>query len=202
MKTLLGPFIAFGLAAMGSSLKCEVCTGIGTNCSGNTMPCEADEDVCVTTIAQNSVAGFLMQMVVKNCGSLDTCRYGPKYMNFGQGKIIQSSVSCCEGDACQTEIPLMPPANTEPNGNQCPACYALSSTSCPDETVDCLGSEDHCLDMETRVTYGNVVLNSIQKGCVSKSVCDDLKIGDTEITGGTASATILKSECKPATIKS
>nr|XP_056702744.1 phospholipase A2 inhibitor gamma subunit B-like [Euleptes europaea] len=200
MKTVLGLFFCFGLATLGSSLECEVCSELGTSCSGSIMPCEASQDTCLIAMTEQSLVGVPMQTINKGCGSLDACRYGPKYMNFGSGKTLRSSVTCCVGDSCQTSTAQVPPAITEPNGKQCPACYALSSTSCPAETVDCRGPEDHCLDLAVRVIYGgNVIVNTAQKGCVSKSACDELRRGETTFSGG--SATVLKAECRPATIK-
>ncbi|KAL8219370.1 UNVERIFIED_CONTAM: hypothetical protein K2H54_021464 [Gekko kuhli] len=199
MKTLLGLLISFGLATRGSSLECEVCSELGTSCSGGTVPCEAGKETCVTTVSHHSLVGVPMQTIDKSCGTLDACRYGPKYMDFGQGKTVRSSATCCVGDTCQTRTVQVPPVVPKLNGLRCPACYSVSTTSCPDETVQCHGPEDHCIDMAVRVTHGNIVINSAQKGCVSKSVCADLKLGDTNIPGGTVS--ILKAECRPAGIK-
>ncbi|XP_060113707.1 phospholipase A2 inhibitor gamma subunit B-like [Heteronotia binoei] len=199
MKTVLGLFICFGLAALGSSLECEVCSEFGTSCSGGTMPCEADKDTCIITASYNSLVGVPLRTIAKGCGTLDTCRHGLKYMNLGQGKTIRSSSTCCVGEDCQTRTSQVPPAITEPNGKRCQACYATTTTSCPDETVDCHGPEDHCLDMAVRVVYGSLVVNTAQKGCVSKSVCDDLKKGVTDFTGG--SVEVLKAACRPAGIK-
>ncbi|XP_077192581.1 phospholipase A2 inhibitor gamma subunit B-like [Paroedura picta] len=195
MRTLLGLFLYFGLATIGSSLECEVCSEFSTSCTGSIMPCEAGKDTCIITMTHHSLVGIPMQMISKSCGSLDTCRYGLKYMNLGDGKTVRSNATCCVGEACQTRTIPVPPAITELNGKQCPACYT-SNTICPDETVDCRGPEDYCIDMTVKITYGNVVVNTVQKGCASKSVCDDLRKEETNFSMG--SAEVQTAECRPA----
>uniref|UniRef100_A0ACB8FSE7 Uncharacterized protein n=1 Tax=Sphaerodactylus townsendi TaxID=933632 RepID=A0ACB8FSE7_9SAUR len=117
------------------------------------MPCEAGKDTCIISMTEQTLVGVPMRAVVKGCASSDICRLTPAYMNFGSGKTIRTSTTCCVGDACQTSTAQVPPAITEPNGKRCPACYSLTSV-CPDETVDCHGPEDYCLDLAVRVTYG------------------------------------------------
>ncbi|XP_042295284.1 phospholipase A2 inhibitor and Ly6/PLAUR domain-containing protein-like [Sceloporus undulatus] len=194
MQFLFGSIICLLLAASGNALVCEVCSSIGTSCTGSLQICEADEDTCVIVVSENSLAGDIIHTIAKSCTNSSLCKQEPKYMNLGQGKIIRSSMICCVGDACRTAVPQIPPI-IQTNGKQCPACYALSDSGCNDrERVNCVGPENSCLDLAMTITYGTHVLNTFQRGCVSKSACDELKTGETEMQG--VRTVVKKAECK------
>lgn len=42
-----------------------------------------------------------------------------------------------------------------PNGFQCPACYSVDSFQCHNETVNCTGSENQCVDLAGLMNTGN-----------------------------------------------
>ncbi|KAJ6663546.1 hypothetical protein lerEdw1_009625 [Lerista edwardsae] len=198
MQTFLGLFICFVLITAGTALECEVCGGLGTGCTGNLETCESDKDTCVIVLSVNTLVDTPIESVAKACGFSSGCRYGPKYLNFGQGKGLRSSTTCCVGEACRRVTPQLPPTNTTRNGKRCPACYTTQSHQrCNErEKVDCVGPEDHCLDMAMTITYGTVVLNSIQRGCASKSICDELKIGETNASQAQKLTLFVFSECR------
>ncbi|XP_062818627.1 phospholipase A2 inhibitor and Ly6/PLAUR domain-containing protein isoform X2 [Anolis carolinensis] len=165
-----------------NALYCEVCTSFGTSCTGSLQTCKDGNDTCIIAVAENTLVGQTLQTITKGCVSSSICKAGLTSMNFGQGKKIRSSTICCVGEACRTAVPQIPPLISQTNGKQCPACYAVSPSSCnEDEIVECVGSEDSCLDMAVTVTYGTFVVKTLQKGCVTKSVCDDIKTGETEM---------------------
>ncbi|XP_053124350.1 phospholipase A2 inhibitor NAI-like [Hemicordylus capensis] len=197
MPALLGLFLFSVLLRTGTSLECEVCSGFGSSCTGSMETCYAGQDTCVITLSENSLAGEKLQMVTKACGYSYECKMPAIYQNFGSGKYTRSFVTCCAGDACKTATPQFPPAMTTSNGKQCPGSYCLSPFGCETETVDCVGEENYCLDIEEKITYGKFVMHITMKGCVTKEVCA-VKEGETSIAGGQAD--VIKAGCKPASV--
>ncbi|XP_062996520.1 phospholipase A2 inhibitor NAI-like [Elgaria multicarinata webbii] len=198
MQNLLGLFICFVLVNTGTALECEVCIGIGTDCTGSMQTCEAGKDTCVIAVTENTMSGLPILTVVKACESSNTCNLGPQYMHFGQRLNMRTGITCCVGDACRTVTPQLPPVITESNGKQCPACYNVISGNCnQDETVDCFGPESECLDLSATVTHGTVVVNTVQKGCVTRGVCDGLTVAESKMAG--IRTLITRAECRAAT---
>ncbi|XP_044290877.1 phospholipase A2 inhibitor gamma subunit B-like [Varanus komodoensis] len=184
MKILLGLLPCFVFIYTSASLECEVCAGVGTSCTGIMQTCEAGKDTCVIAVSESSLAGFHVQTIAKTCESSSVCRYGPQYMHFGHGQNLRARITCCVGAACRTAVPQLPPVIIKPNGKQCPSCYSLFSGTCnEEEMVDCVGPESECLDLAATVVHGTVVANTLQKGCVTKGVCSDLKVGESDIGG-------------------
>ncbi|XP_060640953.2 phospholipase A2 inhibitor gamma subunit B-like [Anolis sagrei] len=197
MQILLGVLVCLFLATSGNALYCEVCTGLGTSCTGGLQICSAGNDTCIIAVTENTLVGDTIQTIAKGCGSSSVCKVGVTYMNFGQGKKIRSNTICCVGEACRTAVPQIPPLITQTNGKHCPSCYAVSPSSCnEDEIVECVGPEDNCLDLAVTVTYGTFVARTLQKGCVSKSVCDNIKTGETEMKE--VHSLVTKAKCTPA----
>uniref|UniRef100_A0A6J0V6G9 Phospholipase A2 inhibitor and Ly6/PLAUR domain-containing protein-like n=1 Tax=Pogona vitticeps TaxID=103695 RepID=A0A6J0V6G9_9SAUR len=197
MQTLLGLSLCFVLVTTGATLECEVCAGVGTTCTGSMQTCEAGEDTCVIAVSESSVMGIQTKSVIKMCESSSICQHGPQYMHFGHGQDMRTSLVCCVGDACRTATPQLPPIISKPNGKQCPACFNVFSGNCnPNKTVDCVGPETECLDLEATVTYGKIVAAVMQKGCVTKGACNDTKVNEVKLAG--IHTNIKKLECKPA----
>ncbi|XP_033014124.1 phospholipase A2 inhibitor and Ly6/PLAUR domain-containing protein-like isoform X1 [Lacerta agilis] len=195
MKFLLGLSIGFLLVTTGASLKCEVCMGSGNSCSGPMETC--DNDTCAISVSETTVGGMQAQIIAKSCESSNICKDRTQLLNFGQGQELRTGIACCVGDACKTVTPQVPPRINQPNGKQCPACYSLLSGVCnPNETVDCVGPQNDCLEMAVTVSYGTVIINVVQKGCATKGFCDGLKLGETTVSGFYSRVT--KAECVPA----
>ncbi|XP_066494166.1 phospholipase A2 inhibitor and Ly6/PLAUR domain-containing protein-like [Tiliqua scincoides] len=196
MQTLLGLFFCFVLITTGTALECEVCSDNSNNCTGRLQTCEAGQDRCAAVLTASTLVGFQIITIYKTCVSSSDCSIGPKYMNFGPGKEIRSSTTCCVGNACRPANPQLPPAITRPNGKWCPACYTGPSNSNDREKVNCFGPENQCLDMMATITYGTSVVRTTQRACVTQSICDGLKTGKFEQSGFRIS--IIEAECKPA----
>ncbi|KAH0631428.1 hypothetical protein JD844_005751 [Phrynosoma platyrhinos] len=197
MKILLGLTISFVLVTAGVTLECEVCTSVGTSCSGRMETCPADKDTCVIIVTESTMHGMQIPTVVKTCESSKNCKFGPQYMHFGRGQAFKTAFTCCVGDACRTATPQLPPVITKPNGKRCPACYSWFSGTCDqDETVDCVGEENDCLNVAATVTYGPSVINTAQKGCATKGFCVDLNVGEFSTMG--FQSLIKRAECTPA----
>ncbi|XP_066494169.1 phospholipase A2 inhibitor NAI-like [Tiliqua scincoides] len=197
MRALLGFFLLSVFLRTGICLECEVCSAVDSTCTGSMKTCDVGQDTCAVILSENSLAGTPIRTVIKTCESSSACSSLPNYMNFGQGKYVRTSISCCVGDACKTAFPQFPPAMTEPNGKQCQGCYSLSPFGCEAETVDCVGAENFCLNMVEKVIYGKFVLHTTMKGCVTEAVCAAKK---GKVTHAGVHADIEKAECQPASL--
>ncbi|XP_066495134.1 phospholipase A2 inhibitor and Ly6/PLAUR domain-containing protein-like [Tiliqua scincoides] len=199
MHTLLGLFICFVLVNTGTSLECEVCVGVGPSCVGEMETCKDGKDTCAVILSDNSLDGYTSKSIVKSCAYSRSCTDETQYVEYGE--ISQrAGIACCQGDSCRTAIPeLSRPLNiTQRNGKQCPSCFSLLSSTCrEDEMVECLGAEDHCIDLESSITYGPIALKMAQKGCVTKGLCADLSLSDMKVNG--IHAKLTKAMCKEAT---
>ncbi|KAJ7304091.1 hypothetical protein JRQ81_011615 [Phrynocephalus forsythii] len=194
MQTVLGSFLFFVLLRTGTSLECEVCDSMGTNCTGPMKTCEAGQDTCAIILTENSLAGESIQTVMKQCDYSSVCSSPTTYMNMGQGRHVRTSITCCVGDACKTTSPQIPPAMT-PNSKRCPACYSFSVSGCDTVTTECAGEENYCLDMVQKITYGKFVLTVNMKGCATENVCET---NEGEAVSGGIHTNIMKVSCTPA----
>ncbi|XP_016849357.1 phospholipase A2 inhibitor and Ly6/PLAUR domain-containing protein [Anolis carolinensis] len=198
MSASLGLGLLLAFLARGTALQCEVCTGLGQNCTGELETCPPNHDFCATTMFATEREEIKVHGLVKNCVPFAVCQTGSADINLGKKGRSRTSVFCCQGDACNTassaELPLV---DTKLNGLRCPACYASFSESCGDDTVDCVGSESHCLDLAGYVYTGETSEKVAMKGCATLAVCDATIGGAATFTG--VSSAITKLECRAAT---
>ncbi|KAJ6663767.1 hypothetical protein lerEdw1_009846 [Lerista edwardsae] len=202
MQTLLGLVICFVLVNTGTSLECEVCTSVGTSCHGEMEACEDGKDTCAVIVTDSAVDGYATKTILKSCAYSKACTNKTQYIDYGSQISIRAGIACCQGDACHTALPELskPLNNTQRNGKQCPACFSVFFRSCTEnETVECLGLEDHCIELEGSVTYGPIAFKTVQKGCVTKGLCADLSLGEAKISGIRSRMT--KAACKEATFQ-
>ncbi|XP_044846595.1 phospholipase A2 inhibitor NAI-like [Mauremys mutica] len=155
MEASLAACILAALLATGSCLQCEVCTELGTSCSGTVQTCSAGLDSCGITLIEQTLAGLKQQVIAKACISSDRCNLGPLTMNFGNGVTMKQGIACCVGDACRTTTVTVPPADPKPNGRRCPACVAVLSAQCNEGIIDCTGAETRCIEVAGTITIGN-----------------------------------------------
>ncbi|XP_061453730.1 phospholipase A2 inhibitor gamma subunit B-like [Rhineura floridana] len=164
----------------GASLDCETCIAYDTSCVGSRMTCSAGQDTCMVGLSKTSVAGFNIPAAAKSCQSHEVCNFlEPIYMDFGKRNFIRARGVCCLEDACITASPQLPPVNTTTNGNQCPACFSLSS-DCYPELLDCTGSENYCFELATQTIKGESMSITL-KGCTTESFCAALQSGKVSL---------------------
>ncbi|XP_065279229.1 phospholipase A2 inhibitor and Ly6/PLAUR domain-containing protein-like [Emys orbicularis] len=201
MKTPLFLCILFALLGLGASLQCEVCNDFGRNCRGSMKTCSSGEDSCGILLLETQIVGFDIQKVTKSCMASSECRASPVVTRFGEGMAIRKSTTCCVGDACSTASVTMPPANTIPNGRHCPACSSVFNLPCSEATLDCTGSETHCIAVTGSITMGagSYPIQTTMKGCATESTCNLLK-GDSGPFGDNMKITT--ATCSPAPGKS
>ncbi|XP_077697821.1 phospholipase A2 inhibitor NAI-like [Eretmochelys imbricata] len=146
MRASLAVCILAALLATGACLKCEVCDGPGTSCTGDLQTCAAGEDICGIARTEVTWAGMKTQTILKGCVTSSQCRSSPVSVNFGNGMEIMMRFTCCMGDACRTSTVTVPPADPKPNGRRCRGCYVLNAAQCKEQATECAGSETQCLD--------------------------------------------------------
>ncbi|XP_060550015.1 phospholipase A2 inhibitor and Ly6/PLAUR domain-containing protein-like [Pantherophis guttatus] len=176
VQSLLQIFLFFEFLKTVTTLKCEVCSDIGTNCTGNLKTCEAEQETCVVILIHSTLGSRTMQTVAKGCESIVVCNSPKTHLNMGNGKILQGSLVCCADKACRTAIPSLPSVQTDANGRQCPACFSDTGT-CEKELTNCTGNEHYCFHLFMR-SYGDGVLwDSIMEGCTTKATCNHINHG-------------------------
>ncbi|XP_054845108.1 phospholipase A2 inhibitor CNF-like [Eublepharis macularius] len=199
MQALLSSCLLFAFIARGTALQCEICMGLGHNCTGRLETCPADHNFCGTTLFESKHAEISVHGIIKNCIPSNVCANGSSDINLGEKGRSRTHVFCCQGDACNaaTAARFMP-SEARPNGLQCPACYASLDDSCSDaDMVDCVGSEFQCIDLAGYVHLDDESSQRIaMKGCATESVCS-ASVGGAATFSGVSSA-ITKLECTPA----
>ncbi|CAM5124941.1 unnamed protein product [Natator depressus] len=191
MEASLATCILAALLAMGACLQYEVCFGLGTSCTGDLEACAAGEDSCGIAVTASTVR-IKTQSILKGCMPSSQCKASPFSVNFGTGMRTQTSFACCLGDARRTATVTVPPADPKPNGRSCPASFAGFADQCSEKTIQCTGDETRCVDMVETLTTGGNPVQMAMKGCASKSVCGQLKVGSSTFAGISASQTRAK----------
>ncbi|XDV38258.1 hypothetical protein PO909_007702 [Leuciscus waleckii] len=151
MDLQISVFLLFILFTAGHSLSCYECSNPTGSCAGQTVKtCPIGSTQCTSSIIGIQVGGISSTGNNKSCAA--TCL--SQSFNFGN---VRMTISCCGIDLCNLQD-VQDPA---PNGKN---CYYCDDKSCSN-TVKCSGTEDRCITAS--------VGQSVLKGCVSKSICDD-----------------------------
>ncbi|XP_039368428.1 phospholipase A2 inhibitor subunit gamma B-like [Mauremys reevesii] len=156
MKASFAVCILAALLDRGACLQCEVCSGPGASCTGDLQTCAVGTDSCGISLGEYTLVGMKQQIIIKGCVTSSNCKVGPLTMNFGNGVAVRSGLTCCVGDACRTTTVTVPPANTKPNGQRCPACVAILYAQCNEETIQCTGSDTRCIEVAGTVTFAHL----------------------------------------------
>ncbi|ETE58603.1 hypothetical protein L345_15676, partial [Ophiophagus hannah] len=161
VQSLLQIFLFFDFLKTVATLECEVCSDIGTNCTGNMKTCEPEQESCVVVLIHNTLTGKVLQTMAKGCESSVVCDAPKTHLNMGNGKILQGSLVCCTGDACKTTIPSFSIlTSNEGSCLQCETCHS-NKTSCTGPMENCTegdtcvvgivqSSLGWCKDLETK----------------------------------------------------
>ncbi|NWI96857.1 PLIGB inhibitor, partial [Pitta sordida] len=176
-------------------LQCEVCHGIGKNCSGPMKTCTRGEDTCGIILHEVLIGGMSIHSSIKFCMTSNMCHSDPVTMNYGNVK-AKSRMACCTGDDCQTVSISLPPDDNVPNGHQCPACHSMDSFQCNPEIINCTGSETQCVDVAGIMNTGGLTMKAAMKGCTTVSECRIA--GDGKNSLGTMDMELKRFHCTPA----
>ncbi|XP_020668507.3 phospholipase A2 inhibitor and Ly6/PLAUR domain-containing protein [Pogona vitticeps] len=198
MQASLGICLLLAVVARGTALQCEVCMGLGHNCTGEIETCPSDHEFCGITVFESEREEIKVNGIVKNCVPSSVCGAGSADINIGKKGRSRTTMFCCKDNACnRASVVTLPRLDTKLNGLQCPACYTSSSESCQDDTVDCVGAEAHCIDLAGYVYSGETSQEVAMKGCATEAVCAATVGGAATFTS--VSSAITKLECRAAT---
>ncbi|KAL2079233.1 hypothetical protein ACEWY4_024977 [Coilia grayii] len=141
-------------------LTCNNCFSDATGfCHDIQGPCaEECASVRIATYVDGRRKGV---MNLKTCYPSDMCIVGS--LNLGTSRVKVEN-KCCSTDLCNDQTP---PESLEDisNGKRCFTCRNGDCSL----RVECLGNEDHCVTSLSTDEEGRS--SGIQKGCVSRSVC-------------------------------
>ncbi|TFJ96517.1 putative cysteine protease [Platysternon megacephalum] len=90
----------------------------------------------------------------------------------------------------------VPRAQPKPNGLQCPGCLSEGTECQANETVSCLGPENHCVYFAGSITTGTRNYTYAVRGCATKNTCAS-KVGVYKLPG-VFTDIVITSECSPA----
>ncbi|KAG6924483.1 hypothetical protein G0U57_017221, partial [Chelydra serpentina] len=99
----------------------------------------------------------------------------------------------CVGNACSPTPVTVPPADTKPNGQRCPACTDVIAVQCNEETIQCTGSATRCIEVTGTVTMGGTTTSITMKGCASESLCAQTNLSAWTLPGVSGTVTL---KCK------
>ncbi|XP_029361015.1 phospholipase A2 inhibitor and Ly6/PLAUR domain-containing protein-like isoform X2 [Echeneis naucrates] len=152
--------LIFGITLLPQAftLSCYQCE-VGTTCTDQLINCPALSNQCVVHKVTTYAGGSKMTDIeVKSCGVVEQCVNGS--INFGISRVTLAS-KCCNSDGCNKKF-TPAASNGNPNGLK---CFTCNGENC-DATLQCIGSEDHCVSTEV----GSV--KTALKGCASRQVCE------------------------------
>ncbi|KYO19181.1 hypothetical protein Y1Q_0003403 [Alligator mississippiensis] len=175
------------LLVAGSSMWCEVCSSLGTNCTGPNQKCSVGNNTCATILTEIAWGGNQTRGISKGCIPTAACGLRHFVTHF-QGRVINNSVSCCTGATCKMALGNLSLENDTQNNFRCPACSS-SSPDCLDRSIKCVRDENRCLEMKQEEISENPPINTTIWACVTKDTCADLKVNPT-IFGGRAGTAV------------
>ncbi|XP_070805625.1 phospholipase A2 inhibitor and Ly6/PLAUR domain-containing protein-like [Pituophis catenifer annectens] len=187
-----------------TSLKCQKCFTLETECEGDdvkVVECNEEEEFCSTVVANTTITSTPMYVMVKGCSKREDCFDGLYTTSIVDGRFEVARTNCCQTDVCNAEPFLLENyAEFQPNGLQCPGCFALDEDSCEaNQTVICAGNEDQCLTItSTTEAFGNYTEKSTYQGCTTQNSCS-FPLGFSELADGQIRFNVTILECRNAT---
>ncbi|XP_058051009.1 phospholipase A2 inhibitor gamma subunit B-like [Ahaetulla prasina] len=178
------------------------CAALGTECEkyDTKAKCKEDEEFCSTVVANTTITNTSVSFIIKECSKRERCLTGVYTTSTVDGRFEVTKGNCCETDVCNAE-PLLLENHDElqPNGLQCPGCYALHEDSCEaHQTVNCVGDEDQCFNISNTIkTFGNFTEKITYQGCTKQNSCS-FPQGFSEVSGGLMQFNVTNLECRNA----
>uniref|UniRef100_A0A8C5RLR7 UPAR/Ly6 domain-containing protein n=1 Tax=Laticauda laticaudata TaxID=8630 RepID=A0A8C5RLR7_LATLA len=186
-----------------TSLKCQTCVALGKECEGEAVKvveCKEDEEFCSTVVANTTIINTAMSLIVKECSTRENCFEGLFSTTTVDGRFEVARANCCDTDVCNAEPLLLEKYEEfQPNGLQCPGCFALDEDHCKaNQSVVCVGKEDRCLTItSTTEAFVNFTEKSTYQGCTTQNSCS-FPLGFSETAGGLIQFNITTLECRNA----
>ncbi|KAM4015064.1 phospholipase A2 inhibitor and Ly6/PLAUR domain-containing protein-like [Anomaloglossus baeobatrachus] len=170
----------------GDALCCQQCKAVGEDCSGKTVECENENDVCAQAIEYDRVGGEVRSAAFRGCWNLTVVCNHLVTVNT-TGYELDIYYDCCETDGCNSGPMEVPPRNTTENGLYCKSCFVEGSYDCPGYVpIACTGDQGDCLEFHGDATFpGGVEKKYGFAGCTITGAC---YVGFSDLVGTTVGA--------------
>ncbi|XP_032083113.1 phospholipase A2 inhibitor and Ly6/PLAUR domain-containing protein-like [Thamnophis elegans] len=190
-----------------TSLKCQQCVNVGIECKEENVKvveCKEDEEFCSTVLGNSSIAKIPVSSIIKECATREACWDGLYSTTTVDGRFNIARGNCCQTDLCNAEpLPLENYEDFQPNGLQCPGCFALDEDSCEaNQSVACVGEQDLCITITHKTVaefppLGSFSEKTTHQGCTTKSSCS-FRPGYSKMAGGLIHMNVTILECRNA----
>ncbi|XP_013931821.1 PREDICTED: phospholipase A2 inhibitor 25 kDa subunit-like [Thamnophis sirtalis] len=188
-----------------TSLKCEQCVALGTECEEDNVKvaeCKEDKEFCSTVVVNSTLSKTLVSLIIKECSKRERCYEDIFSSTTVDDRFEIAKTKCCQTDVCNAEPLLLEKyEDFQPNGLQCPACFALDEDSCEaNQPVACVGKEDQCLTITCTTVaefFGNFTQKSTYQGCATQATCF-IPLGVSVAASGLIQFNITTVECRNA----
>ncbi|XP_006034537.1 phospholipase A2 inhibitor 25 kDa subunit-like [Alligator sinensis] len=155
----------------GTCLQCEVCLGLGMNCSGSIQECNTGENTCFHALIESSTNGQKKSIqAIRGCVTSRVCGWSPAI--FHSEVKYKVAFTCCTGDSCRTTFPQLPEESFIPNGLYCPCKPKVESNYCNNAWLACTEEESQCLNFTETLTFGLAKVQNSITGCATPSACN------------------------------
>ncbi|KAM3922123.1 phospholipase A2 inhibitor and Ly6/PLAUR domain-containing protein-like [Leptodactylus fuscus] len=157
------------LTTTGYSLSCVQCKdATDVPCTGDSEPCHASDEVCISRSILTIVAGVpFSKMFMRGCGEPAQCSLSNSF-STPHGRVI-TSTTCCNKNDCTPPRPTLPSVTSNKNGVVCKSCQTLEATPCVSNIyMDCVGNETKCI---SQVTKFSGLPSSAIRGCATPNLC-------------------------------
>ncbi|XP_032084523.1 phospholipase A2 inhibitor and Ly6/PLAUR domain-containing protein-like [Thamnophis elegans] len=151
-----------------------------------------------------STAKSPVSSIIKECATREACLDGLYSTTTVDGRFNIARGNCCQTDLSNAEpLPLENYEDFQPNGLECPGCFALDEDSCEaNQTVACVGEQDQCLTItHTKVaefsSLGSLSVKATLQECTTKSSCS-VRQGYSKMAGGLIHLNVTILECRNA----
>ncbi|XP_075696973.1 phospholipase A2 inhibitor and Ly6/PLAUR domain-containing protein-like [Rhinoderma darwinii] len=165
---------AMGYITIGEAIRCQQCSNIGEDCSGDSVECKYEKDFCTSAIEENIVNGDKIISVSRGCSNFTALCAGLITLtttNF----LLKIYNECCDKDDCNSGKIKMPEQNIAENKVKCNSCYVEGAYECNSgyEPIACTGNEGDCLEFSGDGTRpGKLEEKYYFAGCATIGACD------------------------------
>ncbi|KAM4015100.1 phospholipase A2 inhibitor and Ly6/PLAUR domain-containing protein-like [Anomaloglossus baeobatrachus] len=168
-------FLAFAIGEIiiGEALKCQQCKAIRqTDCQGESVECENENDVCTKAIEYNTVDGDKTPTVMRGCTNFTIVCGVPYSVNAERFTLLIFN-DCCKTDNCNSGPIEPPPPNNTQNGLYCKSCFKEDSYTCDSyEPIACKCNQGDCIEFSGDASRpGEEEKKYAFAGCATKGAC-------------------------------
>jgi len=184
-----------------ASLKCQTCIVSGNECKEEDVKiveCKDNEEFCCSIIVNTTITNVSMSLMIKGCSKPEECSEGFYSTTTIDGRFELVNMHRCQTDGCNAKpILLQNYDELQPNGLQCPGCYAQNADSCEGhQPVICLDKEDQCIKLTSSIrAFGNYTDKYSFQGCTTNNSCSYSE-GEFQLADGIFHFNVSTLECR------